>query len=133
MDNNIKELVKEWHEYAERDLMSAKHLLTMRPVPNEVIAFLSQQCAEKYIKSYLVYQNADVVRTHDLVMLIKLCAKFNSKFIGIEKQCSILLRYIADTRYPSQRFDLTEYDIKKALEYAEEIKEFVLGIIDNPE
>jgi len=122
---SIAESVKEWHEAADKDIASAHHLLSMYPVPLEPICYLCQQCAEKYIKSYLVHNDEDVVKTHDLVKLIKLCAEFNDSFMEIIEQCSVLVRYISDTRYPS-KLELTGYDVKKALEYAEEIKMFVL-------
>lgn len=127
--DNIMDAVKEWHEIAEKDLMSAKHLLTLYPAPLEIIAYHCQQCAEKYLKSYLVYNDQDVVKTHDLKKLCNLCAEFKKEFLTIEKQCEILNTYIADTRYPP-KLDLTEYDTKKAIEYAEEIKVFVLEMID---
>ena len=127
--DSIMDAVKEWHEYAERDLSSAKYLLNMRPVPLEIIAYLCQQCAEKYLKSYLVYNDQDVIKTHDLVELIKLCAEFEKEFLSLEKQCTILFKYVTDTRYPRQKLELNDYDIKKALEYAEVVKNFVLNKI----
>ena len=127
---SIMETVKEWHEFAERDLSVAKHSLNMRPVPLEIIAYLCQQCGEKYLKSYLVYNDQDVVKTHDLIKLSDLCAAFDESFRNLKKQCKALSEYIVLTRYPS-KLDLTDYHIKQALEYAGEIKDFVLTRINN--
>ena len=124
--DSIMDIVKEWHEYADRDLISAKHLLTLHPAPLEIIAYHCQQCAEKYLKSYLVYQDQDIIKTHDLVKLCRMCAEFENGFLKLENQCSILVAYVTDTRYPSQKLDLNENDIEKALEYADGIKDFVL-------
>jgi HEPN domain-containing protein len=123
------EAAKEWHRYANMDLVSANHLLTLHPVPFEIIAYLCQQCGEKYLKSYLIYNDQDVIKTHDLTLLMNLCVEFNESFAALETQCKTLLRYITDTRYPS-RLELTDQDIQVALEYAAEIKDFVLKIID---
>ena len=133
MDNmsNI-EAAQEWHEYAERDLNSAKYLLDMRPVPLEIIAYHCEQCVEKYLKSYLVYQNQDIEKTHDLIKICHSCAKFEKDFLTLESKCYVLFSYVTDTRYPSMNLQLTDYDVKKALEYAEEIKEFVLKNIHIP-
>jgi HEPN domain-containing protein len=122
----IMEATKEWFEYAERDLTSAKYLMSMYPLPLEIIAFHSQQCGEKYLKSYLVYQDQDVIKTHDLFRLCKLCAKFDEEFMSLKEQCETLTKYTEVTRYPTMKLDLTDYHIKKAIEYAEEIKSFVL-------
>jgi len=128
--DSIMDFVKEWHRYAELDLLTANHLLTtLYPVPYEIIAYHCQQCAEKYLKSYLVYNDQDVVKTHDLVKLCNLCAEFDKTFLELENKCSILFTYITDTRYPNQKIELTDYDVKKALKYAEEIKAFVLKTI----
>ena len=116
---------QEWHEYAERDLVSAKHLLTLHPIPLEIIAYHCQQCAEKYLKSYLAFNDQDIEKTHNLLKLCNLCAEFEQGFLTLKNKCSILFTYIADTRYPP-KLDLTDRDVKMALEYAEEIKQFVL-------
>jgi len=52
MDNRTR--AQEWQRLGEMDLSSAEHLLTMKPVPVEIICYLSQQSAEKYLKGYLV-------------------------------------------------------------------------------
>ena len=111
--DSIIDAVKEWHEYAENDLMSARYLLNMRPVPLEIIAYHCQQCAEKYLKSYLVYNDQDVIKTHDLLKLCRLCEEFEKEFLKIENQCSVLFTYITDTRYPGQKLELTDNDIKR--------------------
>ena len=127
--DSIMDAVREWHEYAERDLSVSKHLLSLYPIPLEIIAYHCQQCAEKYLKSYLVYNDEDIVKIHDLNKLRGLCSEFDANFASIENQCQILTRYVTDTRYPSQKLELTDSDIKKAIEYAETIREFVLSKI----
>ncbi|MDR2571747.1 MAG: HEPN domain-containing protein [Oscillospiraceae bacterium] len=120
------EAAKEWHRYAEMDLITAKHSLSLRPTPLEIIAYLCQQCAEKYLKSYLVYSEKDIIKTHDLRLLCELCSELCADFDGILKPCSVLVRYATDTRYPFMKLDLTDHHIKTAIEYAEDIKSFVL-------
>ena len=125
---HIIEAVKEWHRYAEMDLFTANHMIDIYPTPFEIITYHCQQCAEKYLKSYLVYNDQDVVKTHNLVELCNLCASFEEDYLTIKRQCQILTRYASATRYPS-KLDLTDHDVKIALEYAREVKEFVLKII----
>ena len=124
------EAVKEWQEYAELDLSSARYLLNMIPAPLEIIAYHCQQCAEKYLKSYLAYKDEDIVKTHDLVKLCRLCEVFEKGFSNLESKCAVLFPYATDTRYPGQKINLTDSDIKLALKYTDEIKAFVLNQTD---
>jgi HEPN domain-containing protein len=72
--NAQREAIKEastWIRVAEDDLRSAEYLLIMGDTgPFNVICFLAQQSAEKYLKSLLVYLAADFARTHDLIPLV---------------------------------------------------------------
>jgi HEPN domain-containing protein len=42
---------QEWFELAKLDIEVAQFLLTMRPKPNEIIAYHFQQAAEKYVNT----------------------------------------------------------------------------------
>ena len=48
-------LAREWFDRGDNDLRSAQHLLTMPDPPYENIGFHAQQCAEKYLKGFLLY------------------------------------------------------------------------------
>ena len=64
----------EWVRIAELDLSSAHHLFkTHHPNPLEIVCFHSQQAAEKVLKCFLVMQNIDFPKTHDLNELWKMC------------------------------------------------------------
>jgi len=65
MDNKIS-IVKEWLDFASRDINSAKYLLGMLPVPLEIVCYHCEQAAEKALKGYLIYQNVEPPRTHVL-------------------------------------------------------------------
>ena len=54
------DLLKAWIKKAENDLIAAKILFKTKPEPPlDIICFHAQQCAEKYIKAYLVYHNIE--------------------------------------------------------------------------
>ena len=44
----------EWLDFAYMDLSAAEHLLTMRPLPVEIICYHCEQAAEKFLKATLV-------------------------------------------------------------------------------
>ena len=65
--NNPSEISKEWYAYAERDLITAKHLVkTLYPVPLEIVCYHCQQSSEKFLKGYIADQNKVIPKTYDL-------------------------------------------------------------------
>ena len=120
-----KEYVLPWIQKAENDLASAHYLMkNMYPVPTEIVCFHCQQAAEKYLKAFLVYNDQEPPKTHDLIELSKLCSNFNTDFSQLLPKCGYLLPFAARTRYPSTN-DPNVEDTKKALVYAQDIIEMV--------
>jgi hypothetical protein len=64
MDKGV--IVREWIDYATKDINSAKYLLGMRPIPLEIICYHCEQAAEKILKCFLIHQDEEPPRTHDL-------------------------------------------------------------------
>jgi HEPN domain-containing protein len=53
----MNDLVREWVEKAEGDFHSAERELRARKAPNyDAACFHPQQCAEKYLKAFLVHR-----------------------------------------------------------------------------
>ena len=48
----------EWLDFAYMDLSAAEHLLTMRPLPVEIICYHCQQAVEKAIKAIIISYGA---------------------------------------------------------------------------
>ena len=56
--------VREWVRYADEDLRLARHGLTLTSgCPYRLIAYHAQQCAEKYLKAFLVFSEIDLPTT----------------------------------------------------------------------
>ena len=52
------ELLQEWIDRGHNDFRSADYLSTMHhPTPDEIICYLCQQSAEKYLKAFLFLYN----------------------------------------------------------------------------
>ncbi|MBW8050431.1 MAG: HEPN domain-containing protein [Cytophagales bacterium] len=120
-----KQLVDEWFFIANSDLESAIFLKNMHPAPLEIICFHCQQCAEKYLKGYLVHNEIKIKKTHDLIRINQKCNNINIDFKKIQKECIRLTKYGADIRYPTH-LDITMPDMELAIKDATKIKEFVL-------
>jgi len=70
----MRPMTQEWAEKAEGDYrVTASQWRVAEPV-YDAICFHAQQCAEKYLKAWLVEQGMDFPKTHDLEALAKLCA-----------------------------------------------------------
>jgi HEPN domain-containing protein len=124
MDNI--DIVAEWFEIADMDLSSAIFLQNMRPVPVEIICYHCQQSAEKYLKGFLAYKNEEIKKIHDLVLLNKLCQRYDAEFKSLENICIALTDYGVNVRYPFP-MNLNETDVVTALNDCNKIKEFVLS------
>ena len=124
----INENYIEWVEYATADLVAAKYLATMQNPLIEIVCYHCQQCAEKMLKGFIIYNDIEPKRIHDLTILCKECEKLDSAFQDVYEMCEILTEYVANTRYPS-KIELIEYDMKEAIKFAIEIKEFVTNMM----
>ena len=73
MKKELEGTIKEWLRFVEMDQNTAHHLFeTMHPKPLEIICFHCQQAAEKAIKALFVLKEIEIVKIHDLGMLIKM-------------------------------------------------------------
>lgn len=57
---------EDWARFAEQDWQLAVSLLRRKQPSAVHIAFMAQQCAEKYLKAMLVSRQAAFPKTHDL-------------------------------------------------------------------
>ena len=119
------EFVVPWIQRAENDISAARYLAeNMHPKPIEIVCFHCQQAAEKYLKAFLVWNDQEPPKTHDLIELTKLCSNFNEGVLSLSPKCEYLVPFATRTRYPGTS-DLRDEDISKALAYAHDIIELV--------
>lgn len=117
-------IVKEWFDFANKDISSAKYLLDMRPVPIEIICYHCEQAAEKVLKGYLIHQDVEPPRTHDLRLICKMCADIDETFDEISQSCVNLTPYGVQPRYPFE-IEILESDMQKAVVDADHVMNFV--------
>ena len=123
------EILQQWLEKGNNELRSAVHLSTMHhPTPDEVICFLCQQSAEKYLKAFIFTHDIEPEKTHDLEELVKVCQKYNTNFSTLLSKTIVLKGYAVMPRYPNE-LKITNEDMKTAIQYAKDIQEFVLQAI----
>ncbi|GHV85676.1 nucleotidyltransferase [Spirochaetia bacterium] len=129
-DKNDDTIAKEWLRYADNDLIVAKHSFhDLHPKQTEIACYLSQQCAEKSLKSILVHHNTEPPRTHDLIALCEMCIKQDNDFIALRENCKILTAYGVHVRYPNE-LAVDEGITKIAIDQAQLVYDFCISKID---
>lgn len=121
------ELAMLWIEKAENDLINAQNSINITPKPPlDTVCFHTQQCAEKYLKAFLVFHNVEFEKIHDLGELIRSASKVDKAFLEIMDAGEKLTDYAVDTRYPMLIEEPTEEEAREAIEMTVKIKEFVI-------
>ncbi|OGU69991.1 MAG: hypothetical protein A2W30_07455 [Ignavibacteria bacterium RBG_16_36_9] len=119
---NLPGKVTDWIEIAEEDLIIAKHSLTLSSgVPFRIITFHSQQCAEKYLKGFLVFHKIEFPYTHNIVTLIDLCSEIDESFEEL-REAELLTSYATANRYPGEFRKLRRQDALNSIKLAEMVR-----------
>lgn len=115
----------EWISFADDDLRVAQHTFSITPkCPVRLAAYHAQQCAEKYLKAYLVWRGIDFPPTHNIARLRKLCVDLASWAADL-RDADELSTFAMTARYPGQEIKVTETDARMSVRIAETVKEAV--------
>jgi HEPN domain-containing protein len=114
----------EWLDVAKDDLRVAEYLLSLHPVPLEIVCFHCQQATEKALKAVLTSFDIVPPKTHDLPTLCSLCAEKDSRYQRFEDPCVMLTAYGVQTRYPPS-MELAQEDVDQALGASRQIVKYV--------
>jgi len=124
-------LVHEWLKYSQNDLISAKHLYDdLHPKQTEVACYLSQQCAEKALKGYILFMDIEPPKTHNLIELCQICINHDNSFSEILDASADLTPYGIAVRYPNE-LAVDDIIAKFAINKAQLIYDFCLNKIKN--
>lgn len=125
IDHVIARKVKLWISHAEEDLRLAQHGLKLKSsCPYRLIAYHAQQCAEKYIKAFLVYHKIDFPYTHNISRLLELCAE-KADWTEKIKEAEELAPFAITTRYPGEYEEVTKENVVRAIKIAKSVKRTV--------
>ncbi|HHW59088.1 MAG: HEPN domain-containing protein [Bacteroidales bacterium] len=123
---NIEE-TKNWIKKAENDLKVVKYLIEGKDPITDVICFHAQQCVEKYLKAFLVYNNKSFHKTHNIAEILRLCIEIDTEFEELAKiDVHELTVYATELRYPEFFYIPSIDEAKKCLELALKVQEFVV-------
>ncbi len=118
--------VNEWKQKAENDLRTAEIVLLSPNPPTDTICFHAQQCAEKYLKSYLTSKDITIEKTHDLTRVNNICIGIDPDFEELSDKAELLSGYAIEIRYPGDFIECSIGEAEEAVEMAKAFRDFVL-------
>ena len=124
-------LTRQWLLKALSDLESARQLASGQTPHLDTAIYHCQQCAEKAVKGFLVYQDHAPEWTHDVVRLIELAAMYKPEFIALLPHGAELVPYATAFRYPSEKSNLmpSQNQFDSAIVAAQIIFDFVCIVL----
>ncbi|MCL4498274.1 MAG: HEPN domain-containing protein [Deltaproteobacteria bacterium] len=126
----MKESVVVLLKKAENDLKDAKILYNSNEASAEGICFHCQQAVEKFLKTYLVYNNKEINKTHDISELLQACKNIDNAFSELERlNIDDITNYAVIVRY-DDIIEPSKKDAEEAIAIAEYVKLFALKKIN---
>ncbi len=128
MNKSTVDFIKQWQQKASEDLLVVERLTESEIIAASAVCFHCQQAVEKLLKAFLIANDVDVRKTHNIEFLLSECSDIDKDFTDIDPK--ELSDFGVDARYPG---DMYIPDEKETLEYkklAQEIKELVDNKID---
>ncbi len=113
--------IHEWIKKVEEDYEGALHLSRRgkKPLP-DLVCFHSQQCAEKYLKAFLIFHDTPFPKTHDLLMLLDLSIPHHPALELQRELFEFLNPYSVQFRYPG--YETTADEANTAVSTMKEIR-----------
>ncbi len=123
MTQALQAYVESWLNKAEHDLLSAQRLLEIEPLILDNACFHCQQAIEKCLKAYLIYNEFDIQKTHDIIALLNQCSNFDSIFGTIDPMD--INAYAVNGRYPDANLMPSKEEAESYYRLALEVKSLV--------
>jgi HEPN domain-containing protein len=121
-------LVKDWLKFAKENLLLAKTAIKEDYSPYHTICFLCQSSTEKYLKAFLIWNDWELKKIHDLLDLLAFCVNFEPEFEKLKNECASLNEYITAGRYPGDLpfENIGKSDAEESIKSTEKVEKLVL-------
>lgn len=131
MKDDKLNIVRSWFRKAENDLINAENTMKMETPPTDTVCFHSQQCAEKYIKGFLTFNEIYFPKTHSIEDIVELCKQIIPEIESELDNVEILSSYGVEVRYPDEiYYDIPKEDAQEAIDLAKKVKSVVLKYLE---
>ena len=115
----------DWLFHANLDFLAAKNLINDERC-YFAAAFHCQQCIEKALKAFLLFENRRLYDGHNLTWLCKQAIMKDPHFRQFLDESAWLNRYYIETRYPADiGLDITFDSMQKLLKITGEMLSFI--------
>jgi len=114
----------QWILKADDDLNVAEYIVASGYY--SATGFHCQQSAEKYLKAYLVWNDREFPKTHDLELLLDLVEAVDRELTAPLRDIIVLTVYSVEVRYPGDIPEMSSDDVNKAMSLARMVKEAVM-------
>ncbi|MCX6250010.1 MAG: HEPN domain-containing protein [Bacteroidetes bacterium] len=124
----MKEETNLWLRKAYEDISTVNILMQNNQSPPAIICYHCQQAAEKLLKCFLVENDIEFPRTHDLTLLLeRYILPLDPDFEEIRQSAIDLSEFSVTSRYPDASNDIDLPIAREAFQAASLIQSFVLG------
>jgi HEPN domain-containing protein len=125
MDEVTAEIVRQWLNKAEHDLLNIRNNLAAENVPTDTVCFHAQQAIEKLLKGLLVAHGRNITKTHDLVKLLSDVGDLAPELLPLEDQLEEISEYGVGIRYPDDFYEPTMDEARLAYGIAQQIQTII--------
>ena len=129
MDEAKRVMVQGWLFKAQRDLDSAQRLADKSAPLLDTAIYHCQQAAEKAAKSFLVFRDVRVPKTHDLADLLLEAAAFTSDYAVLTGAAEHMTQYATLFRYPGAQLEPSQAEYDQAYQEALQFVGITLALI----
>jgi HEPN domain-containing protein len=125
MQQSNFEIYQKWVAKSFNDLESAKKLAKGENPILDTDIYHCQQSAEKAIKAFLVFNDINFPKTHDLSLLVEFCINIDKDFDFIYDEAEFLTPLSTEYRYPDDVLEPSLDEFKEALKCANKVYDFI--------
>ena len=128
MTKEKSEYIKNWLFRANEDIAVIESLAGINfEFYTSTICFHAQQASEKFLKAFLIYQDIDFPKTHDLDFLLMECQKIDKHSFDIDLKS--LTDFGVSIRYPDDFYVPGVNETKEYFTIATKIKNLIEKLI----
>jgi HEPN domain-containing protein len=120
------EIIRDWLKKADEDFQFAVENLKEQKPFYAQICFHFHQATEKYLKAYVVANELEFRKIHDLPLLLRICSSKDSSLDILRDPCEYLNAFYLETRYPVHWPTNFSYEeAEKALRAADQVRSVI--------
>ncbi|WP_016777257.1 HEPN domain-containing protein [Anaerophaga thermohalophila] len=107
MNSETRDYLNHWIKKAEEDIAVIQKLTEFEIIASSAVCFHCQQAVEKFLKAFLIANNKEIARTHNIEFLLAECSDIDKDFEKIDPlnltDFGVDIRYPGDFCYPSEQ------------------------------